>query len=85
MQMVDLSGVMALAACLPEWKSLTSLKCAAATPKCLLFCQRPLTLLSTCASILCACSLRANYLGSQGALAALTKGLKGNSTLQSLE
>ena len=36
MAMVDLSGVMALAACLPECRSLTSLKCAAATPKCLL-------------------------------------------------
>ena len=49
MRMVDLSGVMALAACLPECRSLTSLKCAAATPKCLLSCQRPLTrLLSHC-------------------------------------
>ena len=43
MKMYDLSGVMALAACLPECRSLTSLKCAAATPKCLLSCQRPLT------------------------------------------
>ena len=43
MKMIDLSGVMALAACLPEC-GLTSLKCAAATPKCLLSCQRPLTL-----------------------------------------
>eukprot|EP00964_Phaeocystis_antarctica_P001790 scaffold933_cov56-Phaeocystis_antarctica.AAC.5 len=33
MKMYDLSGVMALAACLPECRSLTSLKCAAATPK----------------------------------------------------
>ena len=49
MKMIDLSGVMALAACLPECRSLTSLKCAAATPKCLLTCQRPLTcLLSHC-------------------------------------
>ena len=48
-KMVDLSGFMALAACLPECRSLTSLKCAAATPKCLLTCQRPLTcLLSHC-------------------------------------
>ena len=29
-KMIDLSGVMALAASLPECKSLTSLKCAAA-------------------------------------------------------
>ena len=42
MKMIDLSGCMALAACLPEC-GLTSLKCAAATPKCLLSCQRPLT------------------------------------------
>ena len=35
-KMYDLSGFMALAACLPECRSLTSLKCAAATPKCLL-------------------------------------------------
>ena len=41
-KMVDLSGVMALAASLPEC-GLTSLGCAAA-PKCLPFCQRPLTL-----------------------------------------
>ena len=41
-KMYDLSGVMALAACLPECRSLTSLKCAAAAPTdC--SCQRPLT------------------------------------------
>ena len=32
MKMIDLSGVMALAACLAECRSLTSLKCAAAAP-----------------------------------------------------
>ena len=48
-----------------------------------LFCQRPLTRLST---HLCshARSLRDNRLGPEGA-AALAEGLKGNSTLQSLE
>ena len=40
-KMIDLSGVLALAASLPEC-GLTSLECAAA-PKCLLSCQRPLT------------------------------------------
>ena len=40
-KMMDLSGVMALAASLPEC-GLTSLECAAA-PKCSPFCQRPLT------------------------------------------
>ena len=44
-QMIDLSGVMALAASLPEC-GLTSLECAAA-PKCSPFCQRPLTRLTT--------------------------------------
>ena len=42
-KMIDLSGVLALAASLPEC-GLTSLECAAA-PKCSPFCQRPLTLL----------------------------------------
>ena len=41
-KMMDLSGVMALAASLPEC-GLTSLECAAAT-KCSPYCQRPLTL-----------------------------------------
>ena len=40
MTMMDLSGVMALAASLPEC-GLTSLECAA--PKCLPLCQRPMT------------------------------------------
>ena len=44
MKMYDLSGVMALAACLPECRSLTSLKCAAAAPTDCSY-QRPLTLL----------------------------------------
>ena len=43
MTTMDLSGVMALAASLPEC-GLTSLECAAA-PKCSPFCQRPLTAL----------------------------------------
>ena len=32
-KMIDFSGVMALTACLPECRSLTSLKCAAAPPR----------------------------------------------------
>ena len=32
LKMIDLSGVLAVASCLPECKSLTSLKCAAVTP-----------------------------------------------------
>ena len=63
MKMVDLSGFMALAACLPECRSLTSLKCAAATPKCLLSCQRPLT------RLLCHCSLGGNNISAEGASA----------------
>ena len=43
MKMYGFSGVTALAACLPDCRSLTSLKCAAAAPKCLLSYQRPLT------------------------------------------
>ena len=80
-KMIDLSGFMALAASLPEC-GLTSLECAAA-PKCSLFCQRPLTALSThiCSH---ARSLRLNDIGPEGG-AALAEGLKGNSTLQSLE
>ena len=35
--MVDLSGILALAASLPECKSLTSLECAATCPVCILF------------------------------------------------
>ena len=51
MKMIDLSGFIVFAACLPEC-GLTSLKCAAATPKCLLSCQRPLTL-TACLSWQC--------------------------------
>ena len=39
MKMIDLSGFIVFAACLPEC-GLTSLKCAAARTKCLLSCQR---------------------------------------------
>ena len=62
--------------------AVTSLKCAA-TPECLLLCQRPLTRLST---RLCsrARSISSNYLGHEGGLA-LAEGLKGNTTLQALE
>ena len=44
MTMMDLSGVMALAASLPEC-GLTSLECAPGPYKCSPLCQRPLTLL----------------------------------------
>ena len=79
-KMIDLSGVLALAASLPEC-GLTSLECAAA-PKCSPSYQRPLTCLTTCLHH--ARSLRDNKLGPKGG-AALAEGLKGNSTLQSLE
>ena len=76
MRMIDLSGCIALAACLPEC-GLTSLKCAAATPKCLLSCQRPLTrLYSLTVPILpLARSLESNGIGDEGAssLAAVLK------------
>ena len=60
----------------------TSLRCAVA-PKRSLLCQRPLTAASTrpCPH---AHSLSENELGSEGG-AALAEGLKGNTTLQSLE
>ena len=60
--------------------SVTSLRCAAALF--LLFCQCPLTLLTTHLRSR-ARSLSWNRLGPEGA-AALAEGLKGNSTLQSL-
>ena len=74
-------GIIALCEGL-KGSAVTSLKCAAA-PKCLPFCQRPLTALSTrpCSH---ARSLSENGLGSSGG-AALAKGLKGNTTLQSLK
>ena len=62
--------------------AVTSLECAAA-PECSLPCQRPLTRLSTRPRS-CAHSLSNNSLGPEGG-AALADGLKGNSTLQSLE
>jgi hypothetical protein len=63
--------------------SMTSLECAADTPTGSYFYQRPLTRLSTCLRSR-ARSLRRNELGPEGATA-LAEGLKGNSTLQSLE
>ena len=77
-KMMDLSGVMALAASLPEC-GLTSLECAA--PKCLPLCQRPLTPHHLCTPPR---SLWGNNLGPEGG-AALAEGLRGNSTLQSLK
>ena len=46
---IGVKGASALAAILKETK-ITTLGCAA-TQQCLPFCQRPLTLLSTCASL----------------------------------
>ena len=62
--------------------AVTSLKCAAA-PKCLLLCQRPLTLLTVQLCTPRLCSLSQNMLGPYGG-AALGEALKVNSTLQSL-
>ena len=62
--------------------AVTSLECAAA-PKCLPFCQRPLTLLTVAAPSL-AYSLEYNRLGPKGG-AAVAEGLKGNSTLKELK
>ena len=70
-----------LAAILKETK-ITNLKCAAA-PQSVRSCQRPLTRLSTRLRSH-ARSLRFNKLGPQGG-AALAEGLKGNTTLRSLE
>ena len=80
---VGVPGAIVLSKLLPSAAALTSLKCAPAAPKRSLLCQRPLTALSTrpCSH---ARSLGANELGPKGA-AALAEGLKGNSTLQSLE
>ena len=71
-------GASALAAVLKETQ-ITNLKCAASL-ECSLFCQRPLTALSTrpCSH---ARSLSGNILGSEGG-AALAEGLKGNTMLK---
>ena len=74
-------GIIALCEGL-KGSAVTSLECAA-NPKCSPLCQCPLTALST-HLLLNARSLRQNGLGPKGA-AALAEGLKGNSTLQSLE
>ena len=78
---IGAKGATALAAILNETK-ITHLKCAAA-PECLLPCQRPLTLLSSHLRSRPR-SVSSNNLGPQGG-AALAEGLKGNSTLRSLE
>ena len=74
-------GATALAAILKDTK-ITDLKCAAA-PECSLSCQRPLTPLSSHLPSRPR-SLKNNKLGPEGG-AALATGLKGNSTLHSLE
>ena len=83
-KMYDLSGVMALAACLPECRSLTSLKCAAAAPAdC--SCQRPLTLLYTplggSLAVNQLCGLNKDGFGTYTAkgITALCEGLEGSS------
>ena len=69
MKMIDLSGCMALAACLPEC-GLTSLKCAAATPKCLLSVSAPVdTLAPIIPALPLARSLAWNSIGDEGATA----------------
>ena len=79
---IGAAGTTALAAVLNETK-ITNLKCAAAPEKCLLSCQRPLTLLTIPAppSVY---SLQNNMLGPEGGTA-LAEGLKDNSTLQVLK
>ena len=78
----DISGFSVFASCLPECRSLTSLKCAFAAPTAC-SCQRLLTFLSSRLLTL-ARSLSSNGVGCDGG-AALAEGLKGNSMLQSLE
>ena len=80
---IEDKGASALAAVLKDTQ-ITNLKCAATrTRQCLLLCQRPLTLLSTC-FLHRARRLGGNSLGYEGAVA-LAEGLKGNSTLQVLQ
>ena len=80
LKMIDLSGVMALAACLPECDRLTSLECAcAAAEECLLSCHRPMTPCSlTIPAPLFAHSLEGNSIKAEGAstLAATLKETK---------
>ena len=78
---IGAQGASALAAVLKETK-ISNLECAAA-PKCSLLCQRPLNG-SPPASGPHPGSLIGNNLGPEAG-AALAEGLKGNSTLQSLE
>ena len=77
---LDAADAKRLAFDLSKIRTIKTVKYAAA-PKCSLLCQRPLTEKQT---PLCAHRLRSNYLGPEGG-AALAEGLKGNSTLQSLE
>ena len=61
--------------------AITSLKCATQTLKVFAFVSAPLNMHSSCTLVH---SLRANNLGPQGGVA-VAEGLKGNSTLTSLE
>ena len=70
-----------IGACIQVNPILESLKCAACPLDCSLLCQRPLTKKRT---PFCAHRLWNNNIGPEGR-AALAEGLKGNSTLQSLE
>jgi hypothetical protein len=79
--LIGAQGTSALAAVLKETK-ITTLKCAT-TLECSLSCQCPLTLLTAHLRSR-ARSLSRNKLGPEG-VAALAEGLKGDSTLQSLE
>ena len=79
---IGAEGASKLAAILKETQ-IQQLECAAAPERSLL-CQCPLTLLTPSATHSSARSLESNNLGPKGT-AALAEGLKGNSTLQSLE
>ena len=79
---IGAEGASALAAVLKETQ-IQKLECAAA-PERSLFCQRPLTRLTTHLRTPPRCSLVDNRLGPEGA-AAIAEGLKGNTTLQSLK
>ena len=80
---VGVPGAIVLSKLLSSAAALTSLEYACAARTRSLFCQRPLTPLSSHLRSR-ARSLRQNQLGPQGG-AALAEGLKGNSTLRSLE
>ena len=81
-KMVDMSGVFALAAALPEAKSLRSLRCARAPPN-ISKCQPPMNTLPSLARSLASnaiCGVNKNGWGTYTAegITALCQGLKGS-------